>query len=105
MAEWQNGRMGHGSVNTQEFLRAFQKTYEDWSNSSRRLELTANFGAPGGHGEQEHKNWLNVHKIYTAKLKRLFADADQLDDVNDFDLAKAAKVSPLELRKTRNSFK
>ncbi|WP_240274729.1 hypothetical protein [Mycobacterium ulcerans] len=46
-----------------------------------------------------------MHEIYTAKLKRLFADADQLDDINDFDLAKAAKVSPLELRKTRNGLK
>lgn len=82
---------GHDSVTAQEFLRAFQKTYEDWSNSGRRVELTANFEAAGGHGEQEHKNWLNVHVIYTAKLKRLFADADQLGDINDFDLAKAGQ--------------
>jgi hypothetical protein len=43
-----------------------------------------------------------MHEVHTTELKRLFDDAKKLDGVDDVDLAKAATVSPLELRKARD---
>jgi hypothetical protein len=52
----------------------------------------------GPRGEQ-HINALTVHGVNSAKMKRMFADAEQLG-LSDVDLARAASVSLLELRPT-----
>lgn len=93
--------MESSDVDLKDFLRAFGTTYGQWSDSSRRVELTADFGAPGGDAEKQHNNAQTVQGINSAKLMQLFADAAQLG-VSDVDLAKAAQVSPIELRNARD---
>lgn len=84
-----------------EFLSAFGATFGQWSDSGRRVELTADFGAPGGDAEKQHRNAQTVHDANTAKLKQLFADAARLG-LSEVDLAKAATVSPIELRNAQD---
>lgn len=83
-----------------EFLIAFGTAFGHWSDSAERVELTADFGAPGGRGERQHENAKTVHSENTAKLTHLFTDADARG-LGEVDLAAAASISPLEMRTAR----
>jgi hypothetical protein len=71
---------------------------DSWPSAaaSGRFASTALAGGPA---ERQHINALTVHGVNSAKMKRMFADAEQLG-LSDVDLARAASVSLLELRPT-----
>jgi hypothetical protein len=97
----ENGGMASDDAGKQELLQAFHDAVKKYWHSRDAVGQTADFGAPGGDGEKQHRKADAAHKTDTAVLKQLLAKAHERGDVDDVELAKAATISPLELKTIR----
>ena len=86
-----------GKLKGMAFEDAEKQTFHDavanYRSSRDAVTKTADFGAPGGDAERQHRNYQAVHEKTSATLRHLLAEAAE-QGVDDIELARAATVSP-----------
>jgi hypothetical protein len=91
------------SEHKQEFLRISGATVANWLKTRQRVKESADYHASHDWAKGQHETWLALHKFNTDSLKRLFAHASELGDVDEIELSHAAGISPVELREIREN--